>query len=57
MFYLLLEKFVFIFFLKDGIPSSRETEDMLRMSKQNASNGIYTTFIGLGIDFNTNLVI
>ena len=40
----------------DGIPTSGEEADMLRMSKQNAEEHIYTTFIGLGIDFNTDLV-
>lgn len=29
---------------------------MLKLSKENAKNNIFTTFIGLGIDFNTNLV-
>lgn len=29
---------------------------MIRISKENAKNKIYSTFIGVGIDFNTDLV-
>ena len=31
-------------------------EDLLSLIKYNANLGIYTTFIGVGVDFNTKLI-
>lgn len=47
-----------IIFLTDAMPNIGETgeSDLLRMLESNAAKGIYTTFIGIGVDFNTELV-
>jgi len=47
-----------IIFLTDAMPNIGDTseEGLLRMAEKNAENKIYTTFIGLGVDFNTALV-
>ncbi|MDM7911963.1 MAG: VWA domain-containing protein, partial [Methanotrichaceae archaeon] len=47
-----------IIFLTDAMPNIGETgeSDLLRMLEENAAKGIYTTFIGIGVDFNTELV-
>lgn len=47
-----------IIFLTDAMPNIGETGDseLLQMLKDNAEEGIYTTFIGIGVDFNTELV-
>ncbi len=47
-----------IIFLTDAMPNIGETgeSDLLAMLEDNAANGIYTTFIGIGVDFNTELV-
>ncbi len=47
-----------IIFLTDAMPNIGETgeSELLRMLEDNANNGIYTTFIGIGVDFNTELV-
>ncbi len=47
-----------IIFLTDAMPNIGETgeSDLLRMLEDNAAKGIYTTFIGIGVDFNTELV-
>ena len=47
-----------IIFLTDAMPNLGETGDLglFRMLEDNADNGIYTTFIGIGVDFNTELV-
>ncbi|MFC1616572.1 VWA domain-containing protein, partial [Patescibacteria group bacterium] len=46
-----------IIFLTDAMPNIGATdEDSLQgMFVENAENGIYTTFIGIGVDFNTEL--
>ena len=47
-----------IIFLTDAMPNLGETDDLglFRMLADNADQGIYTTFIGIGVDFNTKLV-
>ncbi|MCK9440503.1 MAG: VWA domain-containing protein [Methanothrix sp.] len=47
-----------IIFLTDAMPNIGETGDLplYRMLEDNAQQGIYTTFIGIGVDFNTELV-
>ncbi len=47
-----------IIFLTDAMPNMGETGDLqlFRMLEDNADQGIYTTFIGIGVDFNTALV-
>jgi len=45
-----------IFFLTDAIPNSQEGDQLLEKANQNVTENIYTTFIGLGIDFNIDLV-
>lgn len=47
-----------IIFLTDAMPNIGETgeSDLLKMLEDNANNGVYTTFIGIGVDFNTELV-
>lgn len=47
-----------IIFLTDAMPNRGETgkDGLLGMTEQNAGNKIYTTFIGIGVDFNTELV-
>ena len=47
-----------IIFLTDAMPNMGETGDLplYRMLEDNADLGIYTTFIGIGLDFNTALV-
>ncbi len=47
-----------IIFLTDAMPNLGETGDLglFRMLEDNADRGIYTTFIGIGVDFNTELV-
>ena len=47
-----------IIFLTDAMPNLGETSEngLLGMLKKNADNKIYTTFIGIGVDFNTELV-
>jgi Ca-activated chloride channel family protein len=47
-----------IIFLTDAMPNIGETGDLplYRMLEDNADQGIYTTFIGIGVDFNTALV-
>lgn len=47
-----------IIFLTDAMPNIGETgeSDLLNMLESNAARGIYTTFIGIGVDFNTELV-
>jgi Ca-activated chloride channel family protein len=47
-----------IIFLTDMIPNSAATdgETLFRVAKQNVTQKLYTTFIGVGIDFNTDLV-
>ena len=47
-----------IIFLTDAMPNLGETGDLglFRMFEDNADQGIYTTFIGIGVDFNTELV-
>jgi Ca-activated chloride channel family protein len=46
-----------IIFLTDAMPNMGETGDLglYRMLQDNADQGIYTTFIGIGVDFNTEL--
>lgn len=47
-----------IIFLTDAMPNTGYTggDDLLAMTQKNADNKIYTTFIGIGVDFNTELV-
>ncbi|MEI6104546.1 MAG: VWA domain-containing protein [Methanothrix sp.] len=47
-----------IIFLTDAMPNMGETGDLplYQMLEDNADQGIYTTFIGIGVDFNTALV-
>jgi len=47
-----------IIFLTDAMPNLGETgrEDLAGYLEDNAARGIYTTFIGVGVDFNTELV-
>ena len=47
-----------IIFLTDAMPNIGDTGDLglYRMLEDNADQGIYTTFIGIGVDFNTQLV-
>jgi len=45
-----------IFFLTDAIPNKDEGDQLLSKAIQNSSENIFTTFIGLGIDFNIELV-
>lgn len=47
-----------IIFLTDAMPNLGRTgkESLGGMFKKNAKNRIYTTFIGVGVDFNTRLV-
>lgn len=47
-----------IIFLTDAMPNIGETgeEDLSQILQQNAAHKIYTTFIGIGVDFNTELI-
>lgn len=47
-----------IIFLTDAMPNLGETGELglFQMFEDNADRGIYTTFIGVGVDFNTELV-
>ena len=47
-----------IIFLTDAMPNTGETkeEEMLKIFRENMTHKIYTTFIGIGVDFNTELV-
>lgn len=47
-----------IIFLTDAMPNIGETEELglYRMLEDNADHGIYTTFIGIGLDFNSELI-
>ncbi|MDD5495236.1 MAG: VWA domain-containing protein, partial [Dehalococcoidia bacterium] len=47
-----------IMFLTDAMPNQGETweSSLLGILKRNAGDRIYTTFIGIGVDFNTELV-
>ena len=47
-----------IIFLTDAMPNTGDTSEsgMLGTTKTNADSKIYTTFIGIGVDFNTELI-
>ena len=47
-----------ILLITDAMPNYNmtSTEDFLSYIKDNADKGIYTTFIGVGVDFNTELI-
>jgi len=47
-----------IIFITDAMPNLGETGEvgLLTILEKNADQGIYTTFIGVGLDFNTELV-
>ena len=47
-----------IIFLTDAQPNRGRyaKSDFLKITRENAANDIYTTFIGIGIDFNTKLI-
>lgn len=47
-----------IIVLTDAMPNTGSTSknSLLSMVEQNSNDGIYTTFIGIGVDFNTELI-
>jgi len=47
-----------IFFLTDATPTNNDddTTHLLNIMQENQANKIYTTFVGLGVDFNVELV-
>jgi len=47
-----------IIFLTDAMPNIGDVNDqsLLGLTKKNADKKIYTTFIGIGVDFNTSLI-
>jgi Ca-activated chloride channel family protein len=47
-----------IIFITDAMPNQGETSEqgLLGMTEENANRRIHTTFIGVGVDFNTELV-
>ncbi|HLG25234.1 MAG TPA: VWA domain-containing protein [Candidatus Gracilibacteria bacterium] len=47
-----------IIFITDAMPNRGETtkRGLVEMAEENAEDRIYTTFIGVGVDFNTELV-
>tara|TARA_Y100000310_G_C20631258_1_gene788783 strand:- start:806 stop:1801 length:996 start_codon:yes stop_codon:yes gene_type:complete len=47
-----------IIFLTDAMPNTGRTDkdSLIGMAKDNADNKIFTTFIGIGVDFNTELI-
>ncbi len=47
-----------IIFLTDAMPNQGDTSKtgLLGMTQSNADSGIYTTFIGIGVDFQTELI-
>lgn len=47
-----------VIFITDAMPNLGDTSDesLLGMLENNAKDNIYTTFIGVGVDFNTQLV-
>lgn len=47
-----------IIVLTDAMPNTGKTSDksLLSMVEKNSNNKIYTTFIGIGVDFNTELI-
>ena len=47
-----------IILISDAMPNygTTSTKDLLSYIKDNADKGIYTTFIGVGVDFNTDLI-
>jgi len=47
-----------IIYLTDALPNTGNTQDssMLAHTEENAKKGIHTTFIGVGIDFNSGLI-
>ena len=47
-----------IIVITDAMPNTGDTSkgSLMGMVKENAEDGIYTTFIGVGVDFNTELI-
>lgn len=47
-----------IIFLTDAMPNIGDTseEGLMGMTQKNSDNGIHLTFIGIGVDFNTELI-
>ena len=47
-----------IIFLTDAMPNLGDTSEggLLGMTRRNADNKLYATFIGIGVDFNTELI-
>jgi Ca-activated chloride channel family protein len=47
-----------VIFMTDAMPNIGRTSDegLLHMTEQNAQKGIHTSFVGMGVDFNTELV-
>ena len=47
-----------ILYLTDAMPNvgATDEEELLGMTESNAKKNIYTTFIGIGVDFNTELI-
>jgi len=47
-----------IVFVTDAMPNTDETRrsELLRRIEENANRGVHTTFVGVGVDYNTELV-
>ena len=45
-----------IIFLTDAIPNLQEERDLFKLINDASEEGIYSTFIGIGLDFNTDVV-
>ena len=45
-----------IIFLTDAIPNIKEEHELFQLIKESSNNSIYSTFIGIGLDFNTDVV-
>lgn len=47
-----------VIFMTDAMPNIGRTSDegLLYMTEQNAEEGIHTSFVGMGVDFNTELI-
>jgi Ca-activated chloride channel family protein len=45
-----------IIFLTDANPNNSETKDLISLTKSSSKEKIYTTFIGVGLDFNSIMV-
>ena len=45
-----------IFYLTDAIPQQGEIEPLLKLNEEASKKGIYTTFFGVGVDFNAPII-